>query len=66
MFKVLVLTKGLAGLEALCGLKMTVIVGPWLMTRWIAIPMATTAARIGMIQTTEILVPFLGSTHGLR
>jgi hypothetical protein len=33
---------------------MMVMVGPSLKIRWIAIPMATTAARIGMIQTTEI------------
>src|SRR4030095_15536792 len=43
-------------------LKRIVIVGPWLMMRWTAIPMATTAARIGMIQTTENLVPFCRTT----
>src|SRR5262245_60075189 len=34
--------------------KTIVIVGPSLRMRWTAIPIATTAARIGMIQTTEI------------
>ena len=39
-----------------------VMVGPSLKTRWIAIPMATSAARIGMIQTTEIRIPLFGTT----
>src|SRR5664279_510936 len=35
-------------------LRMMVMVGPWLITRWTAIPIATSAARSGMIQTIEM------------
>src|SRR5580700_619795 len=39
-----------------------VIAGPSLRIRWIAIPMATSAARSGMIQTMENRMRFLGTT----
>src|SRR5206468_12861960 len=43
-------------------LKTIVMVGPSLRTRWTAMPRATTAARIGMTQTTEIRARRLGTT----
>ena len=43
-------------------LKTMVMVGPSLMMRWTAIPTATTAARIGMIQTMEIRARLWGTT----
>src|SRR5208283_6203583 len=39
-----------------------VIAGPSLSTRWIAMPIATTAARIGMIHTIEKRMRFLRTT----
>src|SRR5262245_10990831 len=38
-------------------LKTMVIVGPWLRIRWAAIPRATTAARMGITQTTDRRAP---------
>src|SRR5215475_2405830 len=62
MFTSLYLTKVLPASTPPADLKMIVMVGPSLRIRWIAIPMATTAARIGMIQTTEIRWRRLGTT----
>src|SRR5215475_13071086 len=62
MFTSLYLTKVLPASTPPADLKMIVMVGPSLRIRWIAIPMATTAARIGIIQTTEIRWRRLGTT----
>src|SRR5262245_34933824 len=62
MFTSLYLIKVLPASIPSADLKTIVMVGPSLMIRWIAIPMATTAARIGMIQTTEIRWRRLGTT----
>src|SRR3990170_4958024 len=62
MFTSLYLTKVLPASRPSATLKTMVMVGPSLKTRWIAIPMATTAARIGMIQTIEIRVCFFRTT----
>src|SRR5215475_8959946 len=62
MLTSLYLTKVLPASTPPADLKMIVMVGPSLRIRWIAIPMATTAARIGMIQTTEIRWRRLGTT----
>ena len=43
-----------------------VIVGPSLLMRWIAMPIATTAASSGMIQTIEIRSLLLPRDDGLR
>src|SRR5574337_264053 len=61
MFTSLYLMKVLPASRPSPALKTMVMVGPSLKTRWIAIPMATTAARIGMIQTIEIRVPLFGT-----
>src|SRR6266540_3666064 len=58
----LYLTKVLPASMPSADLKTTVIVGPSVRMRWTAIPMATTAARIGMIQMTDRRVRFGGST----
>src|SRR5258705_10527520 len=62
MFTSLYLTKVLTASNPWGALKEMVTVGPSLTMRWIAIPMATTAARIGMIQMTEIRWRRLGTT----
>src|SRR6188768_3846004 len=62
MFTSLYLTKVLPASRPSATLKTMVMVGPSLIMRWMAMPMATTAARIGMIQTTEIRVPFFRTT----
>src|SRR5262245_1613819 len=62
MFTSLYLMKVLPASTPPADLKMIVMVGPSLRIRWIAIPMATTAARIGIIQTTEIRWRRLGTT----
>src|SRR5262245_17332593 len=62
MFTSLYLTKVLPASTPPADLKMIVMVGPSLRIRWIAIPIATTAARIGIIQTTEIRWRRLGTT----
>src|SRR5213594_3943119 len=49
----LYLTKVLPASMPSADLKTTVMVGPSVTMRWAAIPMATTAARMGMIQMTE-------------
>src|SRR6202171_2266610 len=58
----LYLTKVLPASMPSADLKTTVMVGPSVTMRWTAIPMATTAARMGMIQMTEKRVRFGGST----
>src|SRR5258705_10089475 len=58
----LYLTKVLPASMPSADLKTTVMVGPSVTMRWTAIPMATTAARIGMIQMTERRVRRGGST----
>src|SRR6185295_2475246 len=62
MFTSLYLTTVLPASMPSAILKTMVMVGPSLRMRWTAIPMATTAARIGMIQTTEIRARLLGTT----
>src|SRR5262245_7754665 len=62
MFTSLYLTKVFPASTPSADLKTIVIVGPSLMMRWMAIPIATTAANIGMIQTMEIRVCLLGTT----
>src|SRR6266700_2602742 len=54
MLTSLYLTRVLPASRPSAALKTMVMVGPSLRMRWTAIPRATTAARIGMIQTTEI------------
>src|SRR5262245_20184837 len=56
MFTSLYLTTVLPASRPSATLKTMVMVRPSLRMRWMAIPTATTAARIGMIQTTEIRV----------
>src|SRR5437867_3656751 len=58
----LYLTKVLPASMPSADLKTTVMVGPSVTMRWTAIPMATTAARMGMIQMTERRVRRGGST----
>src|SRR5436190_16033709 len=58
----LYLTKVLPASTPAADLKTTVMVGHSVRMRWTAIPMATTAARIGMIQMTERRARFGGST----
>ena len=65
MFTSLYLTKVLPASTPWAALNTMVMVGPSLRMRWIAIPMATTAARIGTIQTTEIRWRLLGTTVAL-
>ena len=62
MFTSLYLMKVLPASTPWAALKRMVMVGPSLRMRWIAMPIATTAARIGMIQTTEIRWRRLGTT----
>src|SRR5882724_5040486 len=62
MFTSLYLTKVLPASTPGADLKTIVMVGPSLRIRWIAIPMATTAARIGIIQTMEIRWRLGGTT----
>src|SRR5882672_2795308 len=62
MFTSLYLIKVLPASTPWAALNTMVMVGPSLMIRWIAIPMATTAARMGTIQTTEIRWRLLGTT----
>ena len=62
MFTSLYLTTVLPASMPSAILKTMVMVGPSLRMRWTAMPMATTAARIGMIQTTEIRARRLGTT----
>ena len=66
MFTSLYLMKVLPASMPWATLNTMVMVGPSLRMRWIAIPMATTAARIGMIQTTEIRMRLLRHDRGLR
>src|SRR5882724_2958936 len=58
----LYLTKVLPASMPSADLKTTVMVGPSVTMRWTAIPMATTAARMGMSQITERRARFGGST----
>src|SRR6266568_4062535 len=58
----LYLTRVLPASMPSAALKMMLMVGPSLRMRWTAIPMATTAARTGMIQMTEIRPRFGGTT----
>src|SRR5438034_11833297 len=58
----LYLTSVLPASRPSAALKTMVMVGPSLRMRWTAIPRATAAARIGMIQTTEIRVRLLRTT----
>src|SRR5262245_3867479 len=62
MFTSLYLTNVLPASMPSAALKTMVMVGPSLRTRWTAIPMATTAARIGMTQTTEMRTRRRGTT----
>ena len=62
MFTSLYLMKVLPASTPCATLKTMVMVGPSLKMRWIAIPMATTAARMGTIQTTDIRWRRLGTT----
>src|SRR5262249_41591118 len=62
MFTSLYLMKVLPASTPSADLKIIVIVGPSLMMRCIAIPMATTAARMGMAQMIEIRLCLLGTT----
>src|SRR5215470_20282770 len=62
MFTSLYLMKVFPASTPSADLKIIVIVGPSLMMRCIAIPMATTAARMGMAQITEIRWRLLGTT----
>src|SRR5713101_2740356 len=58
----LYLTKVLPASMPSADLKTMVMVGPSVTIRWTAMPMATAAARIGMIQMTEKRARFGGST----
>src|SRR5262245_32403666 len=62
MFTSLYLMKVLPASPPSAALKTMVMVGPSLRMRWTATPMATTAAKIGMIQMTEIRVRLFGTT----
>src|SRR5215510_1346332 len=62
MLTSLYLMKVLPASTPWAALKTMVMVGPSLSMRWIAVPIATTAARIGIIQTTEIRWRRLGTT----
>src|SRR5262245_7738885 len=62
MFTSLYLTNVLPASITCAARKVMVMVGPSLKMRWTAIPMATTAARMGMIHTTEIRARRLGTT----
>src|SRR5690349_6570507 len=62
MLTSLYLTKVLPASTPSAALNIIVMVGPSLIIRWIAIPIATTAAKIGMTQTMEIRVCLLGCT----
>src|SRR5215510_4095387 len=62
MLTSLYLMKVLPASTPWAALKTMVMVGPSLRMRWIAMPIATTAARIGTIQTTEIRWRRLGTT----
>src|SRR5262245_17524613 len=62
MFTSLYLMNVLPASMPSAALKTMMIVGPSLRMRWTAIPIATTAARIGMIQMTEMRVRFGGTT----
>src|SRR5262249_18763353 len=62
MLTSLYLTNVLPASRPWASLKTMVMVGPSLRTCWTAIPMATTAATIGMIQTTETRARLLGTT----
>src|SRR5262245_2762253 len=62
MFTSLYLTKVLPASRPPAAVKMMVMVGPSFMMRWTAMPTATTAARIRMIQTTEMRVRLFGTT----
>src|SRR5262245_65846991 len=62
MFTSLCLTKVLFASTPWAVLKTIVTVGPSLKIRWTAMPIATTAASTGMIQTTEIRARLRGTT----
>src|SRR3989442_9708519 len=62
MLTSLYLTRVLPASMPSAALKTIVMVGASLRMRWTAIPMATNAARIGMIQMTEIRPRFRGTT----
>src|SRR5262245_16188104 len=62
MFTSLYLTNVLPASIPCAARKVMVMVGPSLRIRWTAIPMATTAARMGMIHTTETRARRLGTT----
>ena len=62
MFTSLYLIKVLPASTPWAALNTMVMVGPSLKMRWIAIPMATTAARMGTIQTMEIRWRLFGTT----
>src|SRR5215468_11603240 len=62
MLTSLYLMKVLPASTPSAALKTMVMVGPSLRTRWTAMPTATTAARIGMIQTTEMRARLRGTT----
>src|SRR4029453_4751672 len=62
MFTSLVLMKVLPASTPSAALNTMVMVGPSLKMLWTAMPIATTPAKIGMIQTTEIRVRLFGTT----
>src|SRR5262245_54283809 len=62
MFTSLYLMKVLPASTPSAALKMMVMVGPSLMMRWIAMPMATTAAKSGIIQTMDARWRLFGTT----
>src|SRR5262245_25523114 len=62
MFTSLYLMKVWLASTPSAALKTIVMVGPSLKMRWIAMPMATTAAKSGMIQMMEMRWRLLGTT----